>query len=133
MSKSFALNEKQRPISVPVKYWWFYPGGRLKSIKLPPYAFGTYPMRQGYMMTPFSKFLDQKSRYGWHYYENSELRPLFLGKSLDAAVSPDGCKFAFTHRPIDAKKIETTLKMIDVCKHRDAILAIEPVPPPKSK
>lgn len=115
------------PPNVPLYTWWLFPDGKTEKVEIPlgPWTRGGlkfYPMREGvFLVNRHSRSDRDPGNAGGYLVQGTSVRRIISGMLTDiSAVSPDGCRVAFSHTPspendrFDAKN-KRTLKMIDVC------------------
>lgn len=115
------------PQNVPLYIWWLFPDGKIDKIEIPlgEWARGGltfYPMLEGiFVVNRHSRSYRDPGNAGGYLVQGTAVKKLVSGVLTDAsAVSPDGCRIAFSHAPsqdadrFDAKN-RRRLKMIDVC------------------
>lgn len=115
------------PQNVPLYIWWLFPDGKIDKIEIPlgEWARGGltfYPMLEGiFVVNRHSRSDRDPGNAGGYLVQGTAVKKLVSGVLTDvSAVSPDGCRIAFSHAPsqdadrFDAKN-RRRLKMIDVC------------------
>ena len=115
------------PKNVPLFVWWLFPDGRVEKIEIPLGAWTKgglriVPSREGlFLINKHSKSNRDPGDAGGYLVQGTTVKKLISGVLTDvSAVSPDGCRIAFSHAPSDDAdsfdaKNKRTLKMIDVC------------------
>lgn len=116
------------PQDVPLYVWWLFPDGETDKIEIPlgTWARGGlifYPTPKGvFVVNRHSKSDSDPGNAGGYLVQGTTVKKLVGGVLTDvSAVSPDGCRIAFSHAPsqnsdrFDAKN-HRRLKMIDVCE-----------------
>lgn len=115
------------PPTIPLFTWWIYPSGKLEKVEIPlgPWTKGGlkfYPTREGvFLVNRHSRSDRDPGDAGGYLIHGTTVRKLISGVLTDvSAVSPDGCRVAFSHTPSQHadrsdESNRRTLKMIDVC------------------
>lgn len=107
---------------------WLYPDGRVEEVSIPsgPWVGGTaelFPTRMGIFITLVGyKSPKDPGPGGGYLVQGTKYVKVIDGLISGVAVSPDGCKIAFSHAPYDLADIPSsndpgrrTLKMINFC------------------
>lgn len=115
------------PPDIPLFTWWIYPGGKSEKVEIPLGSWTRgglklFPTREGvFLVNGHSRSDRDPGNAGGYLVQGTNVWKLISGMLTDiSAVSPDGCRVAFSHAPspendrFDAKN-KRTLKMIDVC------------------
>jgi hypothetical protein len=117
------------PPNIPLVTWWLSPQeGNVKKAEIPigPWTKGglrLYPTKEGvFLVNRHSRSERDPGDAGGYLVQGTTVKKLISGVLTDiSAVSPDGCRIAFSHAPsqnsdrFDAKN-QRRLKMIDVCE-----------------
>ena len=115
------------PPNIPLFTWWLFLDGKVEKKEGPlgPWTRGGrrfYPNREGlFLENRSSRSNRDPGNAGVYLVQGKTVRKLISGVLTDvSAVSPDGCRIAFSHAPSDDAdsfdaKNRRTLKMIDVC------------------
>jgi hypothetical protein len=115
------------PPNVPLFTWWLFPDGKSDKVEIPlgPWTRGGlkfYPTREGvFLVNRHSRSDRDPGNAGGYLVQGTTVKKLATGVLTDvSAVSPDGCRVAFSHTPTPEndrfdRKNKRTLKMIDVC------------------
>jgi hypothetical protein len=114
---------------------WIWPDGRTQAVALAsdPGLDRWAPTRLGFAV--YKEDFDGEGnlrRTGLYLYRAGRARKLLAGQVWEIEVSPDGCKLSFVHAPFSLAwtfKYEHlwrffTVKAIDLCAQRGAILAL---------
>ncbi|MEM6998754.1 MAG: hypothetical protein AAF419_02820 [Pseudomonadota bacterium] len=108
-----------------IQTWWLYPGGKIESLVVPYIDIGGrmrfLPTKDGnfYLGGSWGKKV-KKPTHGGYYFFNGQLSKFISGHIETTALSPDGCKLAFSHYPhknysVTMGKEFRTLKMVNIC------------------
>lgn len=115
------------PPNISLFTWWIYPGGKLEKVEIPPGswtkgALKLFPTREGvFLVNRHSRSDRDPGNAGGYLVQGTDVRRIISGMLTDvSAVSPDGCRVAFSHTSSPAndrfdEKNKRTLKMTDVC------------------
>jgi hypothetical protein len=116
------------PHDVPLYVWWLSPDGEIDKIEVPLGAWARgrlifYPTLKGvFVVNRHSKSDRDPGNAGGYLVQGTTVKKLVGGVLTDvSAVSPDGCRIAFSHAPsqdtdrFDSKN-HRRLKMIDICE-----------------
>lgn len=116
------------PPNIPLITWWLSPQGNVEKGEIPlgPWTKGglrIYPTKEGvFLVNRHSRSDRDPGEAGGYLIQGATVKKLISGVLTDiSAVSPDGCRIAFSHAPsqnsdrFDAKN-HRRLKMIDICE-----------------
>lgn len=115
------------PKNVPLYVWWLSPNGEIDKIEIPLGAWARgglifYPTLKGvFVVNRHSKSDRDPGSAGGYLVQGTTVKKLVDGVLTDvSAVSPDGCRIAFSHAPSQDSdrfdpKNHRRLKMIDIC------------------
>lgn len=116
------------PSDTPLVTWWLFPQGNVEKVEIPlgPWTRGglrLHPMKEGvFLVNRHSRSDRDPGDAGGYLVQRAIVKKLISGVLTDiSAVSPDGCRIAFSHAPsqssdrFDAKN-HRRLKMIDICE-----------------
>jgi hypothetical protein len=118
-----------RPREVPYPVYWLYTDGRIEKILEIPWgpwrssaSFFPFPARAGLVMASSNFNVRDNSdlgHAGLYLLSDGRVEKILSGwiANLEVAVSPNGCKIAFTYAPVVTRK-NNVLQAIDLCEGR---------------
>jgi hypothetical protein len=115
-----------RPKEIPYPVYWLYEDGRVEKIADIPWgpwrssaSFSPFPTRAGLIMASHNfnvRNANDIADAGLYLFVHGRVERIVKGwvDSLAVAVSPDGCKIAFTYAPVVTRR-NNVLQAMDLC------------------
>ncbi len=121
------IKKKSLSGAIPQPLWWVYPDGDVEEVTIPPgpWLLGGSTFLRATKEGIFISYLGGKatstSGQGIYFIKGDQFQKIVGGFAIAPAVSPDGCRVAYSHKRSSYESVSErnrmTLKVINFCEH----------------